>query len=69
MYRCIQEYCAAFGQMVNVDKSSIIFSTNTPEEVRREIGNVLRVKVAMNPGIYLGIPSMWGKLSVRLLVM
>ena len=47
--------------MVNVDKSSIIFSSNAPEEVRRKIEQVLGVKVVKNPCTYLGTLSLWGK--------
>ena len=42
-------------------KSSIVFSANTLNEVRAEIEGSLGVHTAANPGVYLGIPSFWGK--------
>ena len=46
---------------MNLDKSSVIFSSNVPIDYRKMIEGVLGIKAANNPGIYLGIPSFWGK--------
>lgn len=36
-------------------------SSNATEEQKRNVSNWLGVKLAENPGTYLGIPSLWGK--------
>ena len=56
MVACVQDYCCALGQIVNLEKSNIVFSVNTPNEVRTEIEGCLRIQAATNPGMYLGIP-------------
>ena len=59
--RIIVEYCAASGQVINRDKSSLYFSTNTPQSTRVLIGNLLDVPATDDPGIYLGLPTIWGR--------
>ena len=66
MAKFIQEYCKASGQKVNIDKFSIIFSANVPTDYRRMIEGVLGIKATENQGTYLGVPSLWGRLNVRL---
>lgn len=57
----IQEYCTASGQMVNYEKSNLIFSANIPRGVKQQFEAQLGIKVTGNPGSYLGIPNLWGK--------
>ena len=57
----IQEYCKASGKLVNLEKSCIVFTENVLEAKRKEIEDCLGIKVARNTGVYLGIPSFWGK--------
>ncbi|OMO89581.1 reverse transcriptase [Corchorus capsularis] len=58
----IMKYCAASGQQVNLSKSSLIFSSNTPEDVKTTISNRVGIPIAANPGTYLGNPAAtWGK--------
>ena len=57
----IQEFCKASGQKVNVDKSNIVFSTNTPADVKHQIVQCLGIKAANSPSNYLRIQSLWGK--------
>ena len=61
MAECIQRYCIASGQKVNLEKSSIVFSSNTPLEVRNEIKELMGIKATTNPGSYLGVSFLWGK--------
>ena len=58
---CVHDYCCASRQMVNLEKSSIVFSDNTPQEVKTEIERCLRIQVAANSGMFLGISFFWGK--------
>ncbi|OMO61797.1 reverse transcriptase [Corchorus capsularis] len=46
----LKAYCDASGQMVNLQKSSIVFSSNTPAEVRSQIEDALQIPGADNPG-------------------
>ena len=39
----------------------MVFSTNVKDEVKKKIAEGLGVEVVENPGMYLGIPAMWGR--------
>lgn len=47
----------ASGQQINVDKSSVIFSNNTHEEVRSSLKQQLKFSEAGDQSLYLGLPS------------
>ena len=51
----------ASGQKINVDKSSVTFSHNTPIETRGEVLGVLGPMQELRQGKYLGLPSVIGK--------
>ncbi|OMO87766.1 reverse transcriptase [Corchorus capsularis] len=57
----LKAYCDASGQLVNLQESSIIFSNNTPADVRFQVEASLQIVGAPNPGTYLGVPNLWGK--------
>ncbi|OMO55679.1 reverse transcriptase [Corchorus capsularis] len=61
LFDIIQVYSAASGQLINLDKSSLIFSANTPADIRQDLARCLQIREAENPGIYLGFRSTWGK--------
>ncbi|CAL2246362.1 unnamed protein product [Prunus armeniaca] len=61
MTHILDSYCAASGQLVNLDKSNMFFSPNTPSNIKRSVCSVLNIKEADNPGKYLGLPSVWGR--------
>ena len=67
MMGIIKDYELASGQKINLDKSSMVFSTNAGEELRRRIADCVGMTVAANPGTYLGIPSMWGRTKVNVM--
>ena len=52
---------AASGQKINMDKSSVTFSQNTPVETRREVLEILGPMDELRQGKYLGLPSVIGK--------
>ena len=56
----IHQYCYASGQVVNLNKSGIFFSKDSPNELRRNMSRELRVPEIDKTGKYLGIPSDWG---------
>ncbi|KAM2153616.1 hypothetical protein ACFX1Q_045540 [Malus domestica] len=43
LVQLIDDYCAASGQAVNFQKSSVFFSSNTPSELSRELGHILQM--------------------------
>ena len=54
-------YCAASGQQVNRDKSSIYFSKGCPNNKREVIKNILNVRNESLSEKYLGMPSDVGR--------
>lgn len=59
--KIIDCYCQASGQLVNLDKSSLYCTPSTPDSLVMELCNILCVPVTMNPGRYLGLPTLWGR--------
>ncbi|KAL6201844.1 hypothetical protein ACLB2K_025556 [Fragaria x ananassa] len=57
----LSEYCTASGQLINMEKSGIYFSPNTPRQMAFLMCELLSFSEALNPGIYLGLPSLWGR--------
>ncbi|KAA3467670.1 reverse transcriptase [Gossypium australe] len=57
----LKNYEQCSGQCVNFSKSTVFFSTNTSEEMKREIADVLGVRCATNLKKYLGLPNVVGK--------
>ncbi|KAK4389823.1 putative ribonuclease H protein [Sesamum angolense] len=63
--RCIrgilEKYERASGQLINLDKSSIFFSSNTSHEDRMEMATLLGVRIDSMPAKYLGLPYFVGR--------
>ncbi|KAA3475259.1 reverse transcriptase [Gossypium australe] len=57
----LEEYGMASGQQVNFEKSLFYFGASVDQQVRDQITNILRVRVAVNPEKYLGLPMMVGR--------
>lgn len=55
----LQTYCAASGQRINKDKSSIFFSKGCSESIKLEIKHTLDVQRNSHKSI-LGCLLMWG---------
>lgn len=71
----IQSYCSASGQVVNLHKSCVFFSANTPLAVAEELGNVLGIPVVFlsydlfRNSSYMGPVQMsWARLCERSIV-
>ncbi|XP_074271197.1 uncharacterized protein LOC141595123 [Silene latifolia] len=47
---------AASGQMINLDKSFIKFSLNSPADFKSHMTSILRMKASSSFGAYLGVP-------------
>ena len=58
------QYEEAFGQAINRQNTSLFFSKNTNEEVKREIQQLLRERVMNNCEKYLKLPMACGKSKV-----
>ena len=59
-------YEAASVQKINTDKSSVFFSSNTPDERRSEVMNLLGPMQDTRHKKYLGLPSIIGKSKVEI---
>ena len=44
-----------------MEKSSLVFSSNTRLMFRKEIEELIGIKAIDNPGSYLGVLVLWGK--------
>ena len=62
----LQLYEAALGQKINADKSSVFFSSNTPDERRSEVLNLLGPMQDTRHKKYLGLPSIIGNSKVEI---
>lgn len=56
----LQRYEALSGQVINYEKSEVVFSPNTLEGDCREVCESLEVKQVQKPGKYLGMPMCVG---------
>lgn len=63
----IAEYCKASGQKINCEKSTLYFSPNTGEDMKKRICEILEMKETNDPSKYLGLPSIWGRSKVEAL--
>lgn len=57
----LRSYEQASGQMINVNKSSITFSTKTPQETRSRVKYCLGIVKEGGVGKYLGLPEHFGR--------
>ncbi|XP_021857984.2 uncharacterized protein [Spinacia oleracea] len=53
---CIEDFCSISGEMINFDKSTVLFSPNTPRRFIRILRSPLGVRVKDEVGNYLGCP-------------
>lgn len=53
----------ASGQQVILQKSTVYFSANTSVALAQELSGILEMSVMEDPGTYLGVPIMWGRLK------
>lgn len=64
----LHSYCSASGQLINVDKSNLYFSPNTPCQIINLLNSILQMRVISDLGKYLGYPQFGGDLKVLLQV-
>ncbi|KAA3472068.1 reverse transcriptase [Gossypium australe] len=59
--RLLQEYRRCSGQIVNFEKTTVFFSSNTGFEEKRRVSQLLGVRSSNDPESYLGLPNMVGR--------
>ncbi|XP_062010699.1 uncharacterized protein LOC133727086 [Rosa rugosa] len=57
----IETYGRASGQLVNFNKSSVVFSKNVSEFMQEEVSSLLRVEIVDSHEKYLGLPTYVGR--------
>uniref|UniRef100_A0A2N9GTN8 Reverse transcriptase domain-containing protein n=1 Tax=Fagus sylvatica TaxID=28930 RepID=A0A2N9GTN8_FAGSY len=63
--QCLDTYCTWSGQIVNRNKSGLVFSKYTPKPTIRHTKHLLQMKTLKKDAIYLGAPLFLSKASVR----
>ena len=61
LMRIIDVFCTASGQLVNSNKSSLYCTPNMDEATVNDLCAILKVPATVNPGRYLGLPTIWGR--------
>ena len=59
----LQTYAQASGQNINLEKSSVYFSSNTPNCQKEEVKQILGVRDVDWFESYLGLPTLVGRLK------
>lgn len=67
MREILDLYCLVSGQEANLDKSGLFFSSNTPQDVRDAVTQILSIGFIGSPGRYLGLPAVWDRSKVAAL--
>lgn len=60
------EFSKASGQIINLEKSDLIFSNNTPTQTQVKITEYLNITQIETPSKYLGLPTNIGKNKTNL---
>ncbi|XP_019150554.1 PREDICTED: uncharacterized protein LOC109147346 [Ipomoea nil] len=63
MKDCLSSFYTSSGQKMNFHKSTIFFSKNTPIALQESISSLVGIPKVEDPGKYLGVPSVHGKLK------
>ncbi|GMI73050.1 hypothetical protein HRI_000974300 [Hibiscus trionum] len=57
----LTDYEMCSGQCINYEKSGLFFSANVGEDTRQDVARILRIRNAINPEKYLGLPTVVGR--------
>lgn len=57
----LDQFCLASGQLINFEKSSVCFSTNTTSTTKRALCDHLQIPLMDMDAKYLGLPFFWGR--------
>lgn len=61
MLRTLHVYSSASGQLINLGKSEVFFSTNASQELQAQLCTLMGIPLANSRVKYLGLPSWWGR--------
>ena len=61
LFQVIQEFCEASGKVISKEKSSIIFSPSTPDNIRDTICTQFGILEKESLGLYLATPTDFSK--------
>ena len=59
--KTLEAYENALGQQLNQEKTTLFFSSNTPQDIQDDIKHKFRAEVIHQHETYLGLPSLVGK--------
>lgn len=57
----LRDFERVIGQKINLSKSSLFFSLNTPREQRQELDNIMGMRIMVELDKYLGLSLTMGK--------
>ncbi|XP_019197687.1 PREDICTED: uncharacterized protein LOC109191482 [Ipomoea nil] len=63
MKACLEAFCTSSGLKMNIQKSSVFFSRNTLPSLQESSTNLIGISKVEDPGKYLGMPSIHGRLK------
>ena len=61
MKNCLEQYGKASGQVINFEKSTIMFNPSVPDRLKEAIRGILQVTPEVPSGKYLGLPTLVGR--------
>ncbi|XP_043717887.1 uncharacterized protein LOC122665818 [Telopea speciosissima] len=64
--QCLEVYCNASGQAINLKKSTLSFIPNVHVRFRRWFSRVLKIPYGKGPSKYLGLPTIFGTSKAEL---
>lgn len=61
LLRILKKYESCSGQCINLDKSTVSFSSRTPETIMNQVKRIIGIEKEGGMGKYLGLPETFGR--------